>query len=253
MVSPSAFPIASLVASAVKTDDDGDELRLFLDEGRIRFQKIPSALASGFRTYSYEKLSLYSTYIRQSFEEHGESNQMIEIELDIAEKYKYHPEWRSIMFWDCRNLGARFLDEPFHLLFALLQNVDAELERVGAGMGALVLPKIDGKTTDISIFELAKLYWASKHLKLAKPLTWDSDLREQLVKAIENIDTVRIKPAFRAVDFMFIWGALRNMDPKIVDAMLAKYIEAEENGTCPPNLKFHVLVSTTREARMCCH
>jgi hypothetical protein len=123
----------------------------------------------------------------------------------------------------------------------MLENTNDALNDATASFNALTLPEIDGITKDVSILKLARLYWAARHLQLKAPLLWEKELRAKLLTEINNINAVNTNPAFRGVDFWYIWGAYRNLDNEVVDAMVAKLDDAITHNTHPKELEVLVL------------
>jgi hypothetical protein len=235
-----SFTGAVTVAMAVPAD--GTELRVVLYDGYLKFKRVgPDYRHEGFRTFSFAKLAPYSTLISESYREHGEDHD-VAIPLHITETFR-NPYWRTIFFWELELKGCckPALDEPFRELLTLLEKTNDALGASNVGLDTLTLPQIDGITKDVSTLRLARLYWAAKHLRFQAPLPWEKDLRTALMNQINSIDTLTEKPAFRGVDFWFIWGAYRGLDDKVVDAMVAKYVDAIDHGTQPKELQHEIM------------
>lgn len=213
------------------------------------FHRHPQVKHHSFRVFQYDKIAHHSKLIADMFEEYGETPEFadedediehpgVEIQVHVAPSFDARP-WRMVFFWE---LGAEHssvpgLDEPFRELLTMVERMDSKCAGLTMIVCPVAIPKIDGVTKDVSILKIARLYWTVKHMQLQEPFNWEEELRAQLMKQIDEIDTRNEHPAFRAVDFWFIWGAFRDLDNEVVDAMVTKLQEATSFGTEPTNLK----------------
>jgi hypothetical protein len=251
-----ASPISTAPSEDIFESELNDlSLRVILFNGQLQFTRMPPEdRVEDLRTFSYHKLAQYSTVISDAFTSAGE-NEVVELELHYTTVMD-NQHWRLICWWEKLKFagqkhkfaGRPLLDEPFRELLHFLEETHDALDAAGNTGIDLTLPKIPGITLDVSIFKLARIHWSAKHLKLVKPLMWEAELREMLLRKIKDTLTTAAENELRAVDFWYIWGAYRSFDEGVVDAMVAKLADAIDNGVEFADLE--VLLNEGGELRM---
>ncbi|KIW06805.1 uncharacterized protein PV09_02485 [Verruconis gallopava] len=236
------------------------ELRLIVYNGHfVVVSSTPNLTYKRFRSFSVEKTKKYSRLISETYTG-AEEVPVIEGGKDDALKIAHvlkhakatdihctttiaNPMWRRVFFWELEfeGIARPALDEPFRELLGMLEGLNDKIESGESHFDHIALPKIDGITCNVSILKLSRLFWAAKHLRFQAPLLWEDELRVALMQAINTIDISNLAsktPAFRAVDFWYIWGAFRGLDDDLVEAMVAKLADAKTHGTDPKDLEF---------------
>ena len=212
----------------------------------------PEVKVNEQRTFAYDKLASYSQAITEAFNNSTE-DEGTAIALHSTTTQD-HPLWKSLLWWKLTIAsGCPLLDEPFREILTILEALHDKLDGGEAGptdMAVFDLPKIDGITKEVPIFKLARLYWSAKHLRLQAPLRWESELRSLLLREIQAIDTNSQYPAIRIVDFWYIWGAFRELDEPIVDAMIQKLVDAIDHKTDPVELNTFVIEQKELQERI---
>ena len=240
--------VSSTTCSDEGTGDDNAELelRVAFQNGRLFFMRASADTKfDDLRVFTYDKLKAYSHLITNTHESMGE-DAPTEIPLHHT-KTQENPHWTMLCWWQVSmKAGNRpLLDEPFRELLDLLEKAHDDPD-----FDPSVLPQIPGVTTEVPIFKIARLHWSAKHLRLNKPLQWENALRAKLLRAINAIDCNDEVPAFRSVDFWYIWGAYRGLDEEIVDAMVSKMIDAIDHKTAPQDLSKVLIEGRELEDRM---
>lgn len=242
----------------LNSDDDAParpvfDLRVVFYDGHLMFtRRSPDEKFEDFRTFAYDKVAPYCGLEAFTL---GEEEKKFTLDLHHT-KTMNNPHWRMACWWQLElKLKYRpLLDQPFRELLGMLEQVHDAMNETSAGdtinFEKLRIPMISGVTKDVSIFALAQLYWSSRHLRIKAPLRWTAQLRDLLFQAINSVHTKGPDAAFRGIDFWYIWGAFRDFDEEVVDAMVTKLNEAIEAGCKPVDLDYCIIEIDELKERM---